>query len=597
MTKQQLVFGSVLLIVVIFSIFQMVPFAIPGNYQVLGISNVNYVSNDDMLNKPAFLMTVVQNDIGEYAVGTKSSEYFSNEDGVATKDIKITSQISNVRCEYPINTKTQKIYSWEVHEEASGSGHIFSNIKERCNALSEEYYYFSTGIFEGMQRYCLKRSIVATRGTLGTPNFNFNTNFNIEIGSQTETLELTPTKTSAISSTGDVGILWAGNLVSGSSCPSALTNEIGVIRYNNEWRLVDNFELLAHVYTVDSYLLTCLDNINYQAEGVETCLAIYNDDVDSIIQPKRFTYEDSNAQTSDNAALYGYTANGIVTLEVEELIQRPVYSLRIVADTLGIVKLVGKPEITNVDTIGLSTGDTGSIAVTIKNTGDVTGSFSLTANCEAPFSYTGSAKSLTILPGDSDTKSLDIHGECNEDITGFCEIIAYDNANPSIKDIDTTSISCSPITICETGTLKCRGEIQEKCVGSTDWVDTGSDACEKDKEDDEEECSVAADCDDGDPLTVDTCEGDKLIGLIDIGTNKKCVHKDVSGPLTFVIGFIIVVFLIVGLVLRSIITGSSPRSDVTTPQGAITVPQIGPGGGRGTRALQRALDRAKEGGD
>lgn len=527
-------------------------FATLGGFSTLSLDRVSYTSNDPTLNKDAFLMTISQTGQGEYAQGTISASNLKSTDGTATKDITIRSRIEDYRCQYPIQTQTEKIYDYTI-VDTCGKLDVFCTFSFRNNCLERgsDYYQDSSST----QYYCIQKTVIATKGLIGDSFFNFKTTFNVNIGGVNEPVVLTPQKTSAMSSDGKVNVAWTGNTVSGQDCPEPDNNDIGIVRHNNIWKTIDKSNIDRYTISHKTRLDTCFNNA-VGTQGANVCILNVNLEAESSLANKKFTFANVDAVTTTNAANYGISGDGALLLNLDRLLQFPQYTLIVDADSLGIVKPVGTPKIISATGSTLMTGQTGQISVDVKNIGTGTGSFALTANCNSPFSYIGSAVYTTLQPSETDNKLLPIRGECNSDRSASCLVTLYDRNNPTKKDTKTVSMGCTPISICNTGALRCFGETEQKCIAGTHWADTGSTACEVIKP--PATCQVNTDCNDGDIFTTDRCEGAKVLG-VDTGFDKKCTHTD--NTIFWIIGGVVFLLFIffVALLIATTPTGKKIR--------------------------------------
>ena len=493
---------------------------------VLSVDKVQYTSNDPLLDKEAFLITLATTGQGEFIKGsisttkTISADLLSTDDGIATESISIKSTISDYRCQYPVQALSTKLYDYTL-VDTCGKLDIFCrfSFNDACIARGADYYVDA----DWAQYYCMQKTIVATKGLIGDSFFNFKTTFDVTIADKTEQLILTPQKTSAMTPTNTVNVAWTGNTVSGQNCPQPVNNNIGLVRYDNSWQTVELDKLNAYTSVHQIILDNCISAAKNTIEGT-ICIDNANFATTSAIVHKKFTFDNIDAFVSSNVNYYQSTGDGVLVLNLDKLLQFPIYTLIVDADALNIVKLVGTPKIVRVVGSTLTTGSSGIITTTIKNIGDATGSFALTANCDLPFSYTGASMYSTLQPGQSEIIIVPINGECNEKLDGTCELVLTDRNNPNKFDTMTVSMGCTPLFICIDGQTKCIGEVEFVCEGGTSWIKTGTTNCEE-KED--LTCQVDKDCDDDNWLTIDTCEGIKVAG-IDTGIDKKCHNKDIT---------------------------------------------------------------------
>lgn len=517
-------------------------------WSTLSLQQVSYFSNEPTLDKSAFLMTIQQTGQGESAQGTISAGNIADSDRTATKDLSITSKIEDYRCEYQLEKISDYVYHYSIVDTCGKLNPLCSfDFEDRCYDRGTDHYYDLTA----GQMLCIRKTIDATIGNVKDAKFNFKTTFTIDVeDSAPVSLMLTPQDTSAISPDRNVNIAWTGNTVSGTDCPSPAVNKISTVRYNNAWRLVDSDVLTNYRLSHKIQLDDCIAAVDWAGDE-HVCISEVNAKVQSALNTKPFSFGNDIADT------YTYEGNidaGVAMIELSQLLQYPGYTLIVSADTLGVAKPVGMPEILDATSdLEFTTGNFGYIDVALKNVGEALGSFSVDADCQGAVSYIGTAQYISLMPDESGLVKLQVQGESNSKTSDACLITALDRNYPTNKDTKIVYVTVNPTLICTVGELRCVGERDEKCIGGTHWSEViGSDRCRDD--DDGSACNIDADCDDGKFLTLDRCQGKIVLG-VDTGIDKQCTHKDMTWYLIGMIfvGFIAVIFVMMmamGMILK-----------------------------------------------
>ena len=74
-----------------------------GGWTTLSLSSVNVVSNDPDLQGQAWILNVIHNGAGQYAVGNFNKDQITDEGKKALYDFKLTSELKQETCNYPVN--------------------------------------------------------------------------------------------------------------------------------------------------------------------------------------------------------------------------------------------------------------------------------------------------------------------------------------------------------------------------------------------------------------------------------------------------------------------------------------------------------------
>lgn len=456
--KQTKIIVGILLVVTILFIlgsqgFIKLPFAIGSGFTTLGISNVQFTSNDPLVGGQAWVLTVSQNGVGQSAYG----DYGTIADASGKSSDPFTISISLDK-----NYATYNIYSQGVFiktvEYTSTTYNPFSS-SYGCNRDVWHNWIKPGGT---TKVFCYNYVNEGVYGTLGNANINFQSTVSISGKSGADSLIISNNgATSGISQNGNIQASWFGNFVSGESAPSPSGQGIIAIydtstggwktgnqnSYTN-WKNYDVSGLSACLGTSGSSGGTCFDN--------------YNNYANTLMSGYQF-----KTVGGDVATTSGTQSNGIVNLNLPKQLQFPGITMRIKAGFIGINIPVGKPQIVSTDSLVFSTGQTGNIAVTVKNVGTADGSFDIFATCSEGFSQTGGSLRTTISAGQTGTVYIPITSNVVSGTKyGSCTVTAKDVNNPNNYDTKSVSVSSSSISICTEGQISIIGNKIQECQGN-----------------------------------------------------------------------------------------------------------------------------------
>lgn len=504
------------LLIILFS-----PIAPVFAFSTLSIQPAGFSSNDKYLNGEAWLLTVSEDGNSQYAEGYIEAEDITGSDGQhAKQDLTIKTDVTEQSCDYQLKQNYDpNIYAYDLQLiKSSVASWSVNKYVSQCEEKSNYYWAFLAegGLFV-YDVYCMTRDKIGVPGTVKTPVTNFEAKISMTAAGDTETgtISSTGAKSARLANIGYAH--WAGSLSSGESCPN-LGSEGYYVVHDESGNWVLNKKYLYNTY------LSYKQNTYDQVES-EIINEIYSYSVITTSSLNRLKTSVNNLDyyARDATNEFGYKdfkvtqnsiSNGQAHMVLDRLIQFPVITMHVKASWLGIVAPVGEPDITSVSSKTFEEGKTGYITVALKNKGDVTASFGLSADCESPFKQIGTALTISNLgAGKSTTKSIPITATTNKDLSKYCTVEAYDLNNPNMKDSRKVTVSVTPIRLCDPGDERCDGETHKVCnsAGSA-WVKTDSDKCKGDDDDDddpvEELCVYTKDGEDIELYTTqkDCCE-------------------------------------------------------------------------------------------
>ncbi len=464
-----------LIILLVLGIFAQ-QFSIQG-FSTLSLDRVDFSSNDNTIGGQAFLVSVVQNGVGQSVSGSFSTSQLNSEldgEGVETsKDLSVSLSTEGQECVYDIRTTNDALRRLNIIEQDDCLTNICLNSAiDRCRG--EQGTFAHEGGFISRKKYiCYDFEYVGTVGTVGLDRLAFETTVEVEVDGEDFS--------GVISNSGDRSVVlgdnrvhasWQGNLASGLSCPSPSGQDL-VALYTDRWSLIsesayDDWKNIGSTVAVDD----CMDRANNNA-GVSyaSCVDNYNGLLNVATNPVDFV-----SSGGSDVELSGSASSGEIRLPLGNLIEYPMITMRIAADVLGIVIPVGMPEIVDVIVTDASLGVQGNIRVDVKNVGTERASFNVAVECQEPFSVRGASPVIQVELDRTSTANIPF--SAGVEGTKGCVVTVSDLENPNNRDIDTFSVSASGFTSpCTSGDLQCIGVVEQVCRGGV-WEVTGTTACE-----------------------------------------------------------------------------------------------------------------------
>ncbi len=438
-----------------------IPSTISGG-TFLSITTQDFLSNDPDLGGKAWVLNVVQNGRGQYAVGTKNAEGITDGDYEAGHDVRIETFVDKHQCEYNINPGGEYLYHLVIEKFTRtvapyDNAAEFANFERNCK--NRPNWMFHTKAWSS-DYYCIWTTSDKAVGYMATPFYAFQSR--IKATSDGKAYEGTVSNAGATSVkvSDKLYAYWQGNLVSGYQCPTAPSERVFALYDNGRWRVADwnDYEIWKDEYnSLDSCVASgdpynCVNNINYfeRAASAGTVLADF-----------------SNTRSA------GSENDGKVIVPFDRLLQFPLITMKLDADWIGwvgIVQPVGQPRILELSSVEFE--QNGWISAKVTNEGGVDASFGLYAECNPPFSYIGGTKTVQLTPAQMKYVSLPISATVASDTCSQCRVTMTDLNNPSNMDSGTVRVCATPITVCNPGEARCNVNTIEQCNSQGSGWDT-----------------------------------------------------------------------------------------------------------------------------
>ena len=450
---------------------------------VLSLSQVDFLSNDPQLSGKVWLLTMAQNDYGQYAVGSFTKDQIKDGDTQAQYDLTVRMDVLDETCSYPITYTGVPIKSMSSETQTCWMG-ITCNGK--IGYKSEDFQhdcqlkpgFYAFGKKSASWDYiCFWTTTTAYNGNVLTPTLTFSSK--LSAASHGETVSGTISSASARSVwLGDkVLATWTGNLNTGEQCPISSDYGIAAAYVGGTWRITDKGRFDDYKTYDISGMMDCISRlVNYGTETGTSCTQAYNTYASNVLLAKTFT----SPTGGTTATATGTQNNGQVKMILNKMIQYPVITFHIKAEWIGIVIPVGKPDILSISSKDFKTGDVGYIVANVKNVGTGDGSFSFYATCPSPFGQSGTSPTASLAVGETKAINIPVTAVCSEDTTKSCTVRAYDINQPNNYDDAAVSLTCKPILLCNAGETRCNGNVIEQCnAAGSGWCTQLSQECPK----------------------------------------------------------------------------------------------------------------------
>lgn len=533
----------------------MVSLAFADGFFVLSAGQVDYRSNDPQLGGKWWSITVSQNGAGNYIVGTFTSDQLTDStDAVkAQYPLTLTASISNEKVTWDIQKQSgQYVADLEVERQDCGFPYLcdWDNRGKNCankHASDSNYLKYLWVKRTGLTAYCVWWTNARPHGEISPYSQNsFTSTLSGTVSGQTVTGTVSNTGTTSVWLGDKIQATWTGSLVSGFNVyfPS---DKVFTWIPGSGWLVTGRTEWSNYYTQYQSSFENCM-----AAEGAKTyeqCISDYETAKNGALTTKTITIQDASSPT-----ISGTVDLGKFAVSLSKPVTFPVLNLKINALWIGVVQLVGKPQINGFGSQSeFRTGDTLNEQVIVQNIGAYTGTFDVYATCTSPLS-SADRERVTLTAGQQGSVYIAITGSTTRDTTASCIFTAVDVNQPSNIATKSKTYTIKTIIVCTAGATNCNGNQVQQCeadgsrfttirncdygcevVGTTAQCIVPS------------TCIKASDCDDKNSCTTDTCETN-LIG------QKSCKNEKIPGCggfpdwIFYVIGAVVIIAISMVLV-------------------------------------------------
>lgn len=461
----------------------------------LSISLANFDSNDPKLGGQAWLLTTAATNFGSYAVGyLQPGEQYVG--GNTTKyPLEIDTRVNSETCQYKATTTTDALYKLDA-DPWQGPYLNPSGYLDKCMGRPNYAGYVIANPQEGTcpagfgkcySCYFIRED--SLKGVISTPDLLFDSDIALKVNGDTETININSVGPGFGYSESNIAYAeWAGNLDTGRQCPDAdTTDTTALYKFGSGWRTTSlsgwnqytgatnggtySGEANAFVNCVDTYSDPdyCEAQIDQATNAAETASTIYSNCANiNSAQPGACTPASSTVDQN----------TGLITLDVPNLVQFPIFSIRVRAYWLGIFTPVGAPHILSASSNPFSTTRTGYIRVDYENspTASAEEAFSVYAQCTPGFSQSGGTITSPVLsPGQEFTSYIPISGSCpSGNVSGTCTVTVAGRGSTDSRQVGVTCLTQH--APCTDGAQACNGPYRQVCSGGV-WTNMDSQPC------------------------------------------------------------------------------------------------------------------------
>lgn len=314
-------------------------------------------------------------------------------------------------------------------------------------------------------RVCVARNQVGVYGIPKNPSIGFGADISLDIDNPSVPKLSKRISQSDSSVTFDYSgervaqVRWEGSLVTGDPLPT-ISDKVGVLKINQQWYFISDTDwgsYLSVVADASNEFSRAYDNggsssssSSDEVEFFEERVQFYNSQLKNFVNRRQqlgseFSWENGGSQ--DNAKL---------RVVLDRRIQKPLVTIDVRADWLGIEKLSGVPKIVDVDCVDIESGRQGYIELDIKNVGSGDGTFVVSKSGCGTLNQVYSSESERVSLGGGEVYNnfrLELRsGAVNVERVENCNVRVYDLSDPSSDD--SVGVDCKIVKakgVCQAG--------------------------------------------------------------------------------------------------------------------------------------------------
>jgi len=436
----------------LFLILLLINIGVVSAFSTLSLDKVNFLSNDPTLNHPAFQLLGVENGGSQYAVYSLSDLSSAlPDDYKLVGDGTISSELTNYEIHYPVEI-VNAVYGlqdlgtkWSLTEPDDWCFNDLNGFWIAKNSGSTTWHCFGliiygyySNILEGQHKFT---DIIKVR----TSNGGY------------DEITLTDSDKSGSTKIGNNRKIIAqvqGAITNFADVPRPdLERDAYFTSSNNKWHLINKissneFDNYYSYNALVNWLTEECDSNN----PVDDCPAGWEQRIEYA-----FREVDYNKPSVESYSL----RDGELIITPTQIYKYPLFTLTIDADWVGIVKLVGKPEILSIDAPNkIIEGVANTLQAKIKNDADVKASFIFDWSCSGPVSV----QTINVQPfsaGETRTITFNVYGQTSSGCeAGSCKLIVKDYENPDSQDSERIDLK-----VCEAN--QCDIEGSQRCLQNT----------------------------------------------------------------------------------------------------------------------------------
>lgn len=411
-------------------------------FSTISVSKIDFSSNDVDVDGPAFLISGVDNHGNDELV---YSQQLVSSSQSSSEKVTIKTDIKNYRVEYPIRF-SDVIYRLD---NALGEGKYYITVpfvdrSSDCFNKGGSFIYKDKYSFT---EYCYKFVNVGVRGEIENANSKYDITVSVTGKSGTDSVT-SVNGASVVSAREKVFYRSEGLLNSGIQVPS-LDGNYDVYYKGGQQNLVDKSAWNNYRVSYDN-LMNQINSKNYDSSFAGLI---------SKINQQVSNFEIVKPYSNYNYQIKGGVSDGVVVITPPEtsLFEYPLFTLKVNAEWVGIIRNVGKPVIVSASQYNncFAEGTQGRIDLKVRNDGEQS-TFQAETTCDTHFN-TLNINRFSIAKGQTYSLSIPLTGETENKLTGQCWIKVSDINNP-------IQVSEKGVSVCVTNAVQCPTLGQKSCI-------------------------------------------------------------------------------------------------------------------------------------
>ena len=424
--------------------------------ETLGLSRIDFSSNDQEVEGKAFLLYGIEN--GRVDEARATYDRLSAIDGTKSKEsVSITSKLTNYKLQYPLINENIPVYRGEIKDKVPYIPFIRNEqwYNNWCSNLVDSNFYFVSKQIGFNSVYCVEFETIGLLGRLSSsPKTLFTDKITVTSTGQSKTVELSEkNQVDFIDGYLRARFVSMQGSLSGTPRPS-IDYDIYFSSTTNKWNLIskplssqyrafikDNFVDISDfkAFCEKNGAVKCIEELNRKSTFP---IVTYTDYENTII-----TEQQSGSLILSNTPIYEY----------------PSFTLKIDADWVGIFEPVGKPKILDTRGDDFIEGSNGKLEIDIKNDADVKASFNIGIDCGSNWKVINQ-NNVPFAPKETKTLTYFVTSETESKACTTCSIIVKDSSNPSVKDTESQKICVKEANQCPNkGATRCNANIIQQC--------------------------------------------------------------------------------------------------------------------------------------
>lgn len=469
----------------------------------LSISNVQLTSDATIFDGDAIIVTFDQGSLDQQLIGSIANPNWSTKYDIdAAGSFKFESDFNKQKCSYEINRDATArkieqfgVTSWECGvlitdnpTWSDGSNFVNNIVKPRLkndgvNNTEDVVFAGYTGYTKGFNYNCyyvsktesntvgslsdgypqlsglMKMSVADGSGSQSSDTYNFSTF--IDSKSSHYFCKNGGNSCDANDANTFAYVSYEGNLQL-SNCPSTSNYYAEYDQDIKEWHIIDKGAYTTYSEDVPPIIKAL--NTSYKAKRVNGVgIAIScpsngcnNNEVSYLLDKVKSANNIAlSAETDANltkGTTYGNTTslnNGYLLIPTTKKLANPVFTLYIKAASIGINTLVPKTEFVSLGSTSdcITTGETGQIPITLKNTGKGDATVEVSGTCGSGFLITNQILNPDLKAGAQETYYINYNVDVPKDTNSSCSFTLYDQFTSITKSAKVcglhTSAACT----------------------------------------------------------------------------------------------------------------------------------------------------------